>query len=418
MDRLPVAVIGAGPIGLASAAHALEHGLTPLVLEAGDQAGATVAQWRHIQLFSSWPRVVDPAAGRLLGAAGWQRPAPEVYPTGGEWLDTYLSPLASALAQWVRFGVRVTGVARRGRDRVAGEGRDGEPLTVHAVTAAGEERITAAAVIDASGTWESPGPLGADGFPALGEAAVADRISYRLLDLAGQRARRRYAGKRIAVAGAGHSALTALVALGDLAKEHQGTQVDWLLRRPAVGDFFGGADAERQLSPDTLERRSKAAAYGRHVRIITSFRTTAVERTPDGRLRLESADGQRLEPVDEVLALTGFRPNLSWLGELRLDMDPVLEAPRALAPLIDPHVHNCLTVVPHGVAELSHPEPGVFVVGMKSFGRAPAFLARTGYAQVQSVIAAIAGQMGDAGHGEEYAAPASKPVRGATQASA
>ena len=107
---------------------------------------------------------------------------------------------------------------------------------------------------------------------------------------------------------------------------------------------------------------------------------------------LASVDGRPvLDAVDEVVVVTGFRPDLSWLSEVRLDLDPVLQAPRALAPLIDPNVHSCGTVYPHGAAELAQPEPGLYLVGMKSYGRAPTFLAMTGYEQVRSVAAAIAG---------------------------
>lgn len=387
-------VVGAGPIGLAAAAHAAGRGLRPLVLEAGHSAGAAVAQWQHVQLFSTWSRLIDPAAARLLTASGWQPPAPEVHPTGAEWLHLYLYPLAAALGDRVRFGARVVGVARRGWDRVADGNRDAEPLTVHVSTAAGEERITAKALIDASGTWSSFNPLGADGLPAAGETAAADRIAYRLPDLADAGVRARFADRRVAVVGNGHSALTALAALGDLAERHSLTQVAWLLRRDAIGDVFGGDDADQLLARDALERRAKAAVHGEHVQTVTGFRVAAVSRAPGGRLVLESVGGRLLDPVDEVLALTGFRPDMSWLSELRLDLDPVLHAPRALAPLVDPRVHTCRSVQPHGAAELTHPEPNVFVVGMKSYGRAPAFLAKTGYEQVSSVIALIAGTPG------------------------
>jgi hypothetical protein len=116
-----------------------------------------------------------------------------------------------------------------------------------------------------------------------------------------------------------------------------------------------------------------------------------VERDELGRVVLESFDGARLDPVDEVVVLTGFRPDLGFLSEVRLDLDPVLQAPRALAPLIDPNVHSCGTVYPHGARELAQPEPDVYLVGMKSYGRAPTFLSLTGYEQVRSVVAAIAG---------------------------
>ncbi|SDF39719.1 Pyridine nucleotide-disulphide oxidoreductase [Lentzea fradiae] len=385
MDEFPVVVVGAGPTGLAAAAHLAERGERVLVLEAGDRAGAAVARWHHVWLFSRWSELVDPAAERLLGATGWVRPDDDGYPTGAEWADRYLTPLAEALGDRVRFGARVTGVARRGRDRVVDAGRADEPLTVHV----GDERITARAVVDASGTYGSPNPLGGDGLPAAGEEAAAERITYRVPDVAADPSR--YAGRRIAVAGSGHSALTALVALADLAEREPGTEVVWLLRRGEPGTAFGGGEADQLPARGALGLRARKAVEAGHVETVTGFRTAAVERGDDGRLTLTSSGGHRVTGVDEVVALTGFRPDLSWLSEIRLDLDPVLQAPAALAPLVDPNVHSCGTVYPHGESELRHPEPGVYLVGMKSYGRAPTFLALTGYEQVRSVAAAIAG---------------------------
>nr|GLK37369.1 hypothetical protein GCM10017611_42310 [Rhodococcus wratislaviensis] len=126
--------------------------------------------------------------------------------------------------------------------------------------------------------------------------------------------------------------------------------------------------------------------------MVPGFRTATIEPDGDsGRVALISDTGARIEDVDQVVVLTGFRPDLSWLSEIRLGLDPVLQAPVELAPLIDPNVHSCGTVYPHGVAELSHPEPNVFLVGMKSYGRAPTFLAMTGYEQVRSIAAVLAG---------------------------
>ncbi|MGW4213713.1 NAD(P)-binding domain-containing protein [Lentzea sp. NPDC004789] len=390
MTGLPVVVVGAGPAGLSAAAYLLERDLEPLVLEAGERAGAAVEQWHHVRLFSRWAELIDPAAGRLLDSVGWQRPDDDAYPTGAEWAERYLRPLAAALGDRVRVGARVVGVARRGRDRVVTDGRETEPFTVHVETAAGEDRITARAVVDASGTWGSPNPLGGDGLPAVGEGAVADQISYRVPDLTVPEVRSRYAGKRVVVAGSGHSALTALVALAGLAEE-SGTRITWLLRRGATGDVFGGGAADQLPERGALGLRAKAAADAGHVQTVTGFRTASVSRADDGSLVLESFEGQVLDGVDEVVVLTGFRPDLSWLSEIRLELDPVLQAPTKLAPLIDPNVHSCGTVYPHGEAELRHPEPGFYLVGMKSYGRAPTFLSLTGYEQVRSVVAAIAG---------------------------
>jgi thioredoxin reductase len=390
-ETLPVVVVGAGPAGLAAAAHLVERGLTPLVLEAGAAAGAAVRDWHHVRLFSRWGELVDEAGQKLLAPTGWRAPDPDRYPTGAQWAEEYLQPLADVLGERVRYGARVVGVARWGWDRVVDAARGSAPLTVRIATADGEERITARAVIDASGTWRLPNPLGADGLPALGEQAAADRIRYRMPDLTDPVERARYAGRRIAVAGSGHSALTALVAFAQLAEQAPGTGVEWLLRGSEIGHTFGGGDADQLPARGALGKRAAEAVSAGHIRPVTGFRTAAVARDGAGRLVLESFDGMRLDPVDEVLALTGFRPDLNFLSEVRLDLDPVLQAPRALAPLIDPNVHSCGTVHPHGARELAQPEPDVYLVGMKSYGRAPTFLALTGYEQVRSVVAAIAG---------------------------
>lgn len=389
---LPVVVIGAGPIGLAAAAHLVERGLEPLVLEAGASAGSAVREWSHVRLFSTWAEVVDPAAEKLLAPTGWVRPDGDTYPTGGDWAQRYLQPLADVLGDKVRFGARVTGVSRLGRDRVVDADRERQPFTVRLVHADGtEERITARAVIDASGTWATPGPLGADGLPALGERTAADRISYRVPDLRDDAVRARYAGRRTAVIGSGASAFTALAQLAGLAADAPGTHAVWILRRGISGSTFGGGEADQLPARGALGLAAKAAVDDGHADAVTGFRTDAVERDADGRLVLLAEDGRRLDPVDEAIVLTGFRPDLTFLTELRLGLDERLQAPAELAPLIDPNVHSCGTVYPHGVGELSHPEKDVHLVGMKSYGRAPTFLAMTGYEQVRSIAAALAG---------------------------
>ncbi|MFD9379765.1 NAD(P)-binding domain-containing protein [Streptomyces sp. NPDC059999] len=393
-QAMPVVVIGAGPTGLAAAAHLTERGITPLVLEAGPAAASAVREWAHVRLFSTWSELVDPAAEKLLAPTGWVRPDGTTYPSGGDWADLYLQPLADALGDKVRYNAAVNGVSRAGRDRVVDADRDEQPFTVHYTDADGaEQRLFARAVIDASGTWSTPGPAGGSGLLALGERAAGDRISYRIPDLKNPATRARYTGKRTAVIGSGASAFTALAYLADLAKAEDGTgtHATWILRRGISGSTFGGGSADQLPARGALGLAAKAAVDDGYADAVTGFRTDAFERDSDGRLVLVGEDGRRLDPVDEVIVLTGLRPDLNSLDELRLGLDERLQAPVGLAPLIDPNQHSCGTVYPHGVNELSHPEKDVYLVGMKSYGRAPTFLAMTGYEQVRSIAAHLAG---------------------------
>ncbi len=391
----PLVIIGAGPTGLAAAAHARSRGLATVVLERGGAAGTAVSTWGHVRLFSTWAELVDPVSEKLLAEAGWAGPDPTSYPTGGEWVRQYLEPLAAALAATteveVRYGAEVVGVARRGRDVMVDAGRDDEPFVVHVTTREGERRVLASAVIDASGTWGKPNPLGTDGYPAVGEAAHADRISYAIPDFTDPSTAQRYAGKHVAVAGTGASAQNTLVGLARLRAEHPTTKVSWLVRRPAVGETFGGGDNDQLAARGALGKHAQQVAESGFVTTRPGFRTVAVEADGAGKLRLESIEGQVVDGVDEVIVVTGFRPDLSFLSEVRLDLDPVLSAPRQLAPLIDPNVHSCGTVYPHGAHELEQPEKGFYLAGMKSYGRAPSFLTLTGFEQTRSIVAAIAG---------------------------
>jgi len=391
LSRLPIVVIGAGPVGLAAAAHLVERGETPLVLEAGQTIGASVLQWGHVQLFSPWRYVVDAAAERLLADTGWEAPASDDYPTGRELVEHYLRPLAElpSIAPRLRLGQRVQAVARHGFDKMKTDGRDQAPFVVEVETADGrEERVLAKAVIDASGTYTQPNPLGANGRPVLGEQTFADRIFYGIPDVLGA-ARSRYAGKRVLVAGSGHSAFNALLDLAALAEREPDTAITWVVRRGDTRQLYGGETDDQLEERGRLGQRMRALVENGRVQMVTGFKIAQLTATDDGIVVSDGA--QSLPPVDEIIATTGFRPDLAMLHELRLGLDPAVEAPTALAPLIDPNVHSCGSVPPHGVDELSHPEPGLYVVGMKSYGRAPTFLLLTGYEQVRSVVAALVG---------------------------
>ncbi|CAN5861544.1 FAD-dependent oxidoreductase [soil metagenome] len=390
-ERLPVAIVGAGPIGLVAAAHLIAKGETPLILEAGPAVGASIRGWSHVRLFSPWKYLVDGVAARMLAATGWEAPDPETLPTGGELIERYLEPLAALpqLRPYLRLNRRVVSVTRLGFDKLKSAGREETPFELVVRGPDGlEERILAKAVIDASGTYTSPNPLGAGGLPARGETELAEHIFYGIPDALGAH-RARYAGRTVLVVGSGHSAFNALLDLAVLAREEPETEVLWVVRRSRVEQLYGGGAKDALPARGSLGMRLRRLVESGAIRLVTGFRVTGLTRTDEG-IEVEGENGS-IGPVDEIIATTGFRPDLGIARELRLSLDPGTESPVALAPLIDPNVHSCGTVYPHGATELAHPERDFYMVGMKSYGRAPTFLLLTGYEQVRSVVFAITG---------------------------
>jgi hypothetical protein len=397
VSRLPVLVIGAGPVGLAAAAHLRARGLDALVLEAGPQVGAAMSEWGHIRTFTPWRWIVDPTAGDLLAETGWSHPEEDVPPTGAEIVADYLRPLAAALGpDVVRTRSRVVAVSRQGLDKTRSVDREQRPFLVRVETATGVEDLLAAAVVDASGTWGRPNPLGVSGLPAHGEEDAHDFLVGPLPDVLG-RDRARFAGRRTLVVGLGHSAANTLLNLAALAEQEPGTEIVWAIRAAAPDRLFGGGDADQLEARGRLGTDLRSLVASGRIELVRGFRTESLAVAPDGATvsvaGTADAGPRTIDGLHSVAAATGFRPDLSILSELRLDLDPGLEAPSKLAPLIDPQFHSCGTVPPHGHRDLEQPEPGFYVVGMKSYGRAPTFLITTGNEQVRSIAAALAGEL-------------------------
>ncbi|MBT2517073.1 NAD(P)-binding domain-containing protein [Streptomyces sp. ISL-90] len=406
LHGLPVAIIGAGPIGLATAANLTDRGIDFVVLEAGDRIGASVQEWGHVQLFSPWKHLVDPVSRRLLADTGWTEPPADSLPTGAELVERFLTPLAAlpAIASRTRFNATVSDVTREGMDRTRTTGRAQAPFLLRVHTPAGIEELTARAVVDASGTYRTPNSLGSSGLDPLGLPEVADLVSHALPDVLG-RERAAFAGRHTVVVGAGHSAANTLLNLAALAEQEPGTRITWVIRNATAARVSTSPGDELQARAWIGARVDALVDAGR-IELVDRFEIVRLERSgadsgADADATVASAgaaritgrrrDGLETIVADRIVNATGFRPNLDMLREIRLELDEIVEAPRRLAPLIDPNVHSCGTVEPHGFAELTQPERDFFIVGMKSYGRAPTFLLATGYEQVRSIAAWLAG---------------------------
>ncbi|WP_411826941.1 NAD(P)-binding domain-containing protein [Luteolibacter sp. AS25] len=396
LENLPVAIIGAGPVGLAAAAHLIERGETPLIIEAGSSVGHTIKQWSHIRMFSPWRHNIDPASRRLLEKTCWNSPDPEKLPTGEEMVGEYLQPLAAVdrISRSLFLGQRVVAITRDGIDKVRSHFRAERPFLIRTIDSAGNTRShRAKAVIDASGTWETPSPMGADGLPVSGELENPSLIDYGMPDVKNSR-ETDFAGAHILVVGSGHSSFNAILDLLDLKEKHPQTTITWAMRKTKLGNIFGGGATDALPARGQLGQRVRKAVETGAVKILTPLsieRLTKNNSIPSLTIHATVGNSPVELIVDRIVVGTGFRPDLGFSREIRLSLDPALECAEKLGPLIDPNEHSCGSVPPHGARELSHPEPGYYIVGMKSYGRAPTFLLATGYEQVRSLVAEITG---------------------------
>ncbi len=393
-QNLPIAIIGAGPVGLAAAARVIERGLQPVIFERGLSAGAAMTQWGHVRVFSPWAFNIDDAAHALLKQVGWDAPAPADHPTGAEIVERYLAPLAAHpdMAPHLKLDAEVIAITRQGRDKTSNSGRAGAPFIIRWRDREGSEHSQLArAVIDASGTWSSPNPIGVDGLPVPGEASARTQIAYGIPDASGA-ARASYANQRVLVLGGGHSAINVVLDLLRVKETAPETHVIWGLRQNRIDKLLGGGVNDQLPERGALGLAARKAIDTGAVDVRAPFAVAAIRQGRDGLLVAALEDEREIELlVDRIVVATGFRPQLDMLRELRVALDPVVESTPKLAPLIDPNLHSCGSVRPHGAAELAHPEPGFFVIGAKSYGRAPTFLMKTGYEQARSVVAEIVG---------------------------
>jgi len=396
---LPVAIIGGGPIGLAAAAQMTQRGEHFVLFESGEGVASNVRSWAHVRVFSPWRYNMDQAAQELLKASGWQTPDLEALPTGQELIDQYLEPLANLpeFKSRIFFGARVISVGRKGLDKVVTQDRDSLPFVLQVDVGGKIEFFEARAVIDASGTWANPNPIGSGGIPAQGEAEAQKHIFYGIPDVLG-RHKGRYAGKRVLVVGSGHSAINVLLELIELNDEYPETEIVWAVRKKRMESVYGGESGDSLPARGELGSRIRAMVEAGRMDVVSPFHISSITVNEDVLEVAGKLDGREtaLTGVNEIIANTGARPDTSVSREVRVAFDPVLESVPALAALIDPNVHSCGTVPPHGEGELRQPEKDYYVVGVKSYGRAPTFLMATGHEQVRSIAAALTGDWDEA----------------------
>ena len=379
-----LAVIGAGPIGLEAALGGADRGFEVTVFER-DGVGASLRRWGRTRLFSPFAMNVSARAQAALGAACQPHDA---LLTGPEMVERVLEPLARtpALQGRVRCGHRVIAVGRARtirRDLPGHPLRAERPFRLLVEDAEGEQVFEADAVLDASGVYGQPAAIGAGGIPAPGERALNGQAIRQLGAL--EEALPRLVGRDVLLVGHGHSAAHAVTLLASMAPR---PRITWAVRtanrRPCV-----------EVADDPLPERQRVTAAANDLaasppHFLKVERRAAVESVVSkcGRVGVSLGAG-RSGWFDAVVGLTGYRPDVSLLSELAVEVSPATEGAarlsRALASVTD-----CLSVPAVAPSDLESGEPRFHLVGAKSYGRLPTFLLRTGLQQLETVLDGLA----------------------------
>jgi thioredoxin reductase len=395
-NNLPVAVIGAGPVGMAAISHLHKRNIPFLLFESGPNVGSSILSWAHVKVFSPWKYNIDKSAKELLRNSGWQEPTESEVHSGKEFYELYLKPLSElpALRDHIYLNSKVIAVGRKNMDKMKTMSREKTPFLIQVQEQQDIKTYEARAIIDTSGTWLSPNPVGSGGNFAVGEAENADHIFYGIPDVMNKH-KMRFANKNVAVIGGGHSAINTILELEKIKDEFPATTINWILRKQKIEDVYGGQADDALEARGALGIRIEKLVNEDRVNIYTPFQIQEIRKT-EGALSLVGVQNERramIPGIDQIIANTGSRPDFSFLREIRLNISNSLESAEAIADLIDPNVHSCGTVRPHGELELKHSEKDFYIAGSKSYGRAPTFLMATGYEQVRSIVAALDGDM-------------------------
>ncbi len=409
--------MGAGPVGLEAALRARVEGHQVAVYESGG-IGEHFRRYGPVRLFTPF-RMNSTELGReRLRATGTRLPADEEILTGVGLRERYLLPLSRLpeLSGAIAENARVGGIAREGftkgrsvatggtgdASRAEGAARAGRPFLLRVEDAHGGARLERAdAVIDASGVYATPNATGPGGLPAIGEESLGSLLERHLPDLAGE-ARSRYAGKRTLLLGDGRSAANAVADLDELVRgggEGGQTRVEWIHRDRGGRAFAPIPASELDRLPVLREldqRAERIAQVAPWIRRHAGTSVVSYRALPSGAVEVVLADPtgkeRRLE-VDRVLALVGYRPDLSLFRELQIHLCYASEGPMALAAGIlssqagDPaSAKGCLEQVSHGPESLKCPEPNFYLLGAKSYGRNPNFLLSLGHQQIEDVM--------------------------------
>lgn len=374
-------VIGAGPIGLEAALAGHARGFEVTLLER-DRIGSSLLRWGSTRFFTPFEMNVS---ARIREVLDDDAPAPDALLTGSEFAA--LMRIAASRPPLAGCVLEEHEVVSVGRARLTRKDMPNHPIrrercfSVLVDTPEGEKVLEAERVLDATGA-QTPVAVGAGGVPAKGERQVSDRFVRYLGDLEARLPS--LASKRVLMLGHGHSAANAVLLLEALARSHPETRVTWATRSMNKKPVVAVADDPLPERQRIVDRANQLALEP--PAFLTVERRAHVEEIEalDGRF-IVRLSGDRRGEYDAILGFTGYRPDLSIVSELPIQISAVTEGAAGIERALS-NVTDCLSVPRISDADLASGEPGFWLVGHKSYGRSSTFLLRDGLDQLETVL--------------------------------
>lgn len=388
-ENLPIGIIGAGPIGMAAAAHLYKQSLPFCVFELGNQVGTNFLDYSHVRLFSPWRYNIDPASKEILKKNGWDEPVEKRLPYAGDIYNEYLYPLSKTpeLEPYIYLNSKVVSVGRKYMDKRKTRERSSNPFMIKTIQDGSLKNYEVSAIIDASGIWKNPNPLISGGYYFPIEEELKDSIFYGIPDVL-DKDKDRYEGKHTLVVGSGHSAINTVIQLGKLKNKTSDTSISWAVRKSDFS-FVSALSRNQFLAQYKLGEKIEKLMNEQQIDVFSSFFIEDLNEF-SGKISVIGTNKERIEKVDQIVANTGSRPNIDIFREIQYSLHPAFECVEGLSEILFPKNG----VVPsHGERLLRHMEKDFYVIGSKSYGRASSFFLTNGFEQARSIAAYLAGEI-------------------------
>lgn len=386
----PLIIIGAGPIGIEAAIYAKKLGVEPLILESAPVIAPTLEALGNLTLYPAAKLMMTPLGLEWVGEAS----SINLF-TAKTYRDFYLLPLVEKSGLRIELNCRVESIARSGVTLgvISVEARKAAPFKLLLTTEQGPQTLFAEHIIDASGVYQAPLPLGDNRVVVEGEAEHCLNIEYQIVDFV--KHFEHYNGRKILLFGDTYLAYSSLQRFVELKARWSPTTQLTCIKEQAARPFYkdeltkAGAhryvEMEANIQQDSL--LSNKVSFVDQARVM-AIHFDAMEESNWMLDLCRSNQPLRLQ-ADRVISNYGFQVDPSLWQDLHIESSYVTGGPAAYA-------HALLNALKGGEVSqampayaLKNPEPNFYIIGAKSYGSQAGFISRIGLGQIVALFQLI-----------------------------